>query len=134
MTARTSEGSPTSPPRPALVGDSAALFDELPGDLPTGALWRLQQSPRQLDANVVHLAGDQRVETNVEPALDVLLHVLQGSGQVLTEGEPIDLHPGSLLWLPRGSQRGLQAGPDGVSYLTVHVRRPPLAIGRPPGS
>ena len=131
MTETSGSQPPSARPMPVLVGDSAALFDQ--ARLPTGALWRLQESPRQLDANVVHLAPGQRVETNVEPALDVLLHVLQGDGQVLTRDEPVDLRPGSLLWLPRGSRRGLQAGPEGVSYLTVHVRRPPLGIGRPPG-
>jgi quercetin dioxygenase-like cupin family protein len=120
-------------PLPVLLGDSAEVLDTAALDeLSGGARWRLAESPRQLDANVVHLPPGHQVDTHVEPALDVLLHVLQGSGTVLTLAEPIKLRPGHLLWLPRGSQRALHAGPEGLSYLTVHVRRPGLGIGSRP--
>jgi quercetin dioxygenase-like cupin family protein len=119
-------------PRPVLVGDSTTALDPAGlSALPGGARWQLAESPRQLDANVIHLPAGHQVETHAEPALDVLLHVLEGTGRLLTPDEAIDLTPGRLLWLPRGSRRSLVAGPDGLSYLTVHVRRPGMGIGRP---
>jgi quercetin dioxygenase-like cupin family protein len=132
----TDQDKASMPPTPVLVGDSAAALDPAGlATLPAGAAWRLTESPRQLDANVVHLPAGQQVAAHVEPALDVLLHVLQGSGQVTTVTGSIELVPGRMLWLPRGSQRSLAAGSEGLSYLTVHVRRPGLGIGqRPPGS
>jgi len=41
-----------SPPVPTLVCDTAALIDALPDT--AGVLWKLAESGRQLDANVVH--------------------------------------------------------------------------------
>jgi hypothetical protein len=38
-----------------------------------------------------------------------------------------------LLWMPQQSTRALAAGPDGLTYLTVHRRRAGVVIGpRPP--
>ncbi|MFE6780125.1 hypothetical protein [Streptomyces sp. NPDC057702] len=41
------------------------------------------------------------------------------------------LGPGALVWLPHGAHRALFAGSAGLTYLTVHRRRPGLAIGSP---
>ncbi len=94
-----------------------------------GAAWRLAEPGRQLDANLVRLAPGQRVDEHVEPDLDVLLCVVTGSGTVHGADGPHDLAEGTLLWLPHGSRRSLAAGDDGMSYLTVHRRRPGMRIG-----
>ncbi|WP_308315649.1 hypothetical protein [Streptomyces sp. ISL-100] len=54
--------------------------------------------------------------------------VVQGSGRLGTgaEAHPVTLH--SAVWLARGSRRSLTAGPDGMTYLTVHTRRPGLGV------
>jgi hypothetical protein len=57
------------------------------------------------------------------------MHVLGGSGELVHERDRIALSAGSLVWLPRRSQRSISAGPDGLTYLTVHQRRPGLSIG-----
>ncbi|GAA2823639.1 cupin domain-containing protein [Kribbella solani] len=93
----------------------------------SGAWWTLAESGRQLDANLVHLPPGRHVGEHVEPDLDVLLVVVEGSGTI---GEPVST--GSLVWLPHGSRRELTAGPDGLSYLTVHRRRPGMQIKRRP--
>ncbi len=105
-----------------------------------GVRWKLDPQGRQLDANVVRLPAGREVETHAEPDLDVLLLVVGGTGSLGT-GEADgtaeaaeELADGSLCWLPRGSARRLSAGPDGLSYLTVHVRRPGMRIGRAPSS
>ena len=130
------EDSPAESPVPA---DAAAerpmariLADvhELAGDslLASGARWKLDEPGRQLDANLIHLPPGQRVETHTESELDVLLVVVAGSGTVDTPDDSKSLADGNLVWLPRGSTRSIAAGEDGLSYLTVHRRRPGLHI------
>ena len=109
-----------------------------------GALWRLAEPGRQLDANLVRLAPGAEVGEHVEGDLDVLLVVLAGGGELgggrLGVGqhdssgpERQSLTAGTAVWLPRRAQRSLHAGPDGLVYLTAHQRRPGLAIGGLPG-
>jgi quercetin dioxygenase-like cupin family protein len=68
------------------------------------------------------------VDTHAEPDLDVLLLVLAGDGTLAAAGEALRLASGTVLWLPRGSSRSLTAGDGGMSYLTVHRRRPGMQI------
>lgn len=93
-----------------------------------GAVWKLDLSERQLDANVIRLRPDGRIETHRGPDLDVLLFVVAGSGELITALDTVHLQPGHVAWLPRRSERSLAAGPDGLSYLSVHPRRPALRI------
>ncbi|MFI6682807.1 hypothetical protein [Streptomyces sp. NPDC050485] len=94
-----------------------------------GALWRLAQEDRQLDANLVRLPAGGSVPGHVEAELDVLLVVVDGTGQ-LDNGVSLQaLEPGVVAWLPKSARRGLLAGPRGLAYLTVHRRRPGLTIG-----
>ncbi len=48
-------------------------------------------------------------------------------------GGELAVGPRSVLWLPRTSRRALVAGAEGLVYLTVHRRRPGLAIKAPGG-
>ncbi|MCM2387058.1 hypothetical protein [Streptomyces albipurpureus] len=94
-----------------------------------GELWRLDAVARQLDANIVRLAAGERVRGQSEPDLDVLLCVLSGSGEVETAGQREPLEPGSVAWLPQGTERALLAGDGGLVYVTAHRRRPGLTPG-----
>ncbi|MFF4350351.1 cupin domain-containing protein [Streptomyces sp. NPDC001530] len=98
-----------------------------------GAVWRLAEPGRQLDANVVRIPPERRVDTHTEPDLDVLLLVVTGDGILVTSDGPLPLSAGTLTWLPHGSTRALVAGERGMSYLTVHQRRPGMQI-QPVGS
>ncbi|MGA5101302.1 hypothetical protein ACPCAC_28545 [Streptomyces lavendulocolor] len=114
------------------VAGVLARMPEVTRDVPadrSGALWRLAEDGRQLDANVVRLAAGARVAVHVEPDLDVLLYVVDGTGRLdaAEGGQPVEA--GCLVWLPHGSRRGMAAGPEGLAYLTVHRRRPGLSIG-----
>ncbi len=99
-----------------------------------GAVWRLEPVARQLDANVIRLRPDRQIEAHLGPDLDVLLHVVAGSGQIVTATDPIRVETGAVVWLPRRSQRAILAGPDGLTYLSIHPRRPGLSIATPTGS
>jgi quercetin dioxygenase-like cupin family protein len=114
------------PAAPRILFDARAVTAGLAA--PGGALWKLAEPGRQLDANVIHLPRGEHVDTHAEPDLDVLLLVLAGDGTVGTEGETLRLTGGTILWLPRGSSRSLAAGDGGMSYLTVHRRRPGLQV------
>lgn len=121
-------GSPAAPV-PQLLCDTRALAE--PADNPPGALWRLAEDGRQLDANLVHLPPGQHVGTHAEPDLDVLLLVVAGDGVLDTAQGRQPLTEGALFWLPHGSSRSLSAGEGGLSCLTVHRRRPGMQIRRP---
>ncbi|MEU0288059.1 AraC family ligand binding domain-containing protein [Streptomyces sp. NPDC006147] len=113
-------------PLPRILCDTAALAAV--DDAAAGALWRLAESGRQLDANVVRLPPGHRVDTHREPDLDVLLLVLSGHGTLTAPDGEHPLPAGTLTWLPHGSTRSLAAGDDGLTYLTVHRRRPGMTI------
>lgn len=117
---------------PRVLCDTRALAEAPP--LPGGVLWKLAESGRQLDANVVRLAPGRRIEAHTEPQLDVMLLVLAGDGALGTGpgGEPQPLTEGALVWLPHGSARGITAGAAGLTYVTVHRRRPGMWIGTRP--
>ncbi|MDG9705517.1 hypothetical protein [Streptomyces sp. DH37] len=95
-----------------------------------GALWRLAEPGRQLDANLVRLPPGAAVGEHAENDLDVLLLVVGGGGEIEDgAGGRQTLAPKALVWLPRTSRRALRAGPEGLVYLTVHRRRPGMAVG-----
>ncbi|MQY33972.1 hypothetical protein SRB17_19380 [Streptomyces sp. RB17] len=115
-----------------VLCDTRALAESPP--LPGGVLWKLAESGRQLDANVVRLAPGDRITAHTERQLDVMLLVVSGDG-VLGAGPadgPQPLTEGALAWLPHGAQRSITAGEPGLTYVTVHRRRPGLWIGTRP--
>lgn len=116
----------TDNPLPRVLVDTSAAADS-PADA-SGAVWRLQVRRRDLDSNVIALPPEESIDPHNGPDLDVLIHVLAGSGQLGTETGEIDLTPGELIWLPRRSRRAFRAGPEGLRYLTVHQRRQALVL------
>ena len=115
----------TSTPLPRILANTTELTADADA---TGAVWKLQARERDLDSNVIALPAGGTIDSHAGPDLDVLIHVLSGSGRLTTETGTIDLSPGALLWLPRRSRRQFAAGPDGLRYLTVHQRRQALVL------
>jgi uncharacterized protein (DUF2249 family)/quercetin dioxygenase-like cupin family protein len=115
-----------STPLPRVLADTGAIG--APDADGAGVAWKLQMRERDLDSNVITLAPGAVIGAHQGPDLDVLIHVLSGSGQLATELNVVELRPGSLLWLPRRSRREFTAGPGGLMYLTVHQRRQALAL------
>jgi uncharacterized protein (DUF2249 family) len=117
-----------STPAPQILCDAHSLLaGPLHGD-PAGAIWQLPVSERQLDANIIHLRPEEQIGAHDGPNLDVLMLVLAGSGEIGTAAATLPLSIGTLAWLPRRSHRSINAGDSGLSYLTVHTRRPALRI------
>lgn len=96
-----------------------------------GVHWSLD-GPSDLNANVVHLDAGHAIDDHVNGEVDVLVVVLAGSGTATVDGEPLPLAVHVVAHLPKGSRRRIDAGADGLRYLTVHRRRGPLGIGRRP--
>lgn len=116
---------------PRVIADAAALASRVGNPDEIGAVWSITEPERDLDANVIALPPGESIGSHRGPALDVLVHVVAGSGVVATAHGDIDLAPGLVVWLPRFSRRGFRAGDDGLRYLTVHQRKtpPPLLQG-----
>ncbi len=114
-----------------VLVDVHDLVDDSP--VPSGARWTLAEPGRQLDANLIHLPAGQRVDTHAEPDLDVVLIVVAGGGKVGTPNGEQALAVGNVVWMPRSSTRNITAGNNGLSYLTIHRRRPGLQIRKRSG-
>ncbi|MEU2541459.1 cupin domain-containing protein [Streptomyces iakyrus] len=115
-------------PVPRILGNTESLAATAPG--PAGALWRLAEPGRQLDANLIRVPPRGSIDTHAEPDLDVLLLVVTGDGTLGAADGPHPVEPGSLVWLPHGSVRSVTAGESGLTYVTVHRRRPGMQIQR----
>ncbi|MFG1677595.1 DUF2249 domain-containing protein [Micromonospora sp. NPDC049282] len=113
---------------PRVLADTTTFTADTTAADVTGAVWKLQTRERDLDANVIALPPGQAIDAHTGPDLDVLVHVLAGSGQLTTELGTIELTPGVLLWMPRRSRRQFTAGVEGLRYLTVHQRRQALLL------
>jgi uncharacterized protein (DUF2249 family)/quercetin dioxygenase-like cupin family protein len=118
-------------PLPRILADTAGIAGAAGGAAGTGAaavLWKLQMRERDLDSNIIALAPGASIDAHAGPDVDVLIHVLAGSGQLVTELSTLELRAGTLAWLPRRSRRQFTAGPGGLRYLTVHQRRQALTL------
>ncbi|MEU3600292.1 cupin domain-containing protein [Streptomyces sp. NPDC006798] len=97
-----------------------------------GAVWRLAESGRQLDADVVRVPPGSRIDSHAETDLDVLLYVIGGGGELETPAGAQPLEPGCVAWLPHGARWAVSAGAEGLLYLTAHRRSPGLGIRTAP--
>lgn len=122
----------TSTPLPRILVNTFEIAAGVGEPDVTGAVWKLQARERDLDSNIIALLPGGTIEAHAGPDLDVLVHVLAGSGLVTTEKGTLALEPGALLWLPRRSRRQFTAGPVGLRYLTVHQRRQAFVLDASP--
>ncbi|GAA4680869.1 DUF2249 domain-containing protein [Gordonia humi] len=122
-------GKTTAATPPRRLGNTAELT-ERPVDAADVA-WKLTSSDRHLDSNLIRLAAGGAIAAHAGGEVDVLVHVVAGSGTLGTEADDVEVSAGDLLWLPRRSRRSFTAGPDGLSYLTVHTHREPTLTIEP---
>lgn len=119
------------------------MTDQPGGDLPTlvvvdlgatdtrgqhGAVWSLPHGG-ELDANLVHLDAGGVIGAHVNNEVDVAMSVMRGSGALIVDGMHHDLSVDVFASIPKGVQREIRASSDGITYLSIHRRRGPLAIG-----
>lgn len=116
----------TTTPLPRLLTNTADI--EAVDHDATGVVWKLEVRDRDLDSNLIALEPNSGIDAHAGANVDVLIHVLSGSGRLDTEHGVIELVPGALLWLPKRSRRQFAAGPEGLRYLTVHQKREILPL------
>ncbi len=83
-----------------------------------------------LNATILEWPPGAGPAEHVNETRDVLYVGLAGSATLTVDGEPQELRAGEAVIVPKGSRRALAAGPDGVRYLTAHLRRGGLQIER----
>jgi quercetin dioxygenase-like cupin family protein len=106
-----------------LAGMAAAAGER------TGVIWTLLESD-DLNANLVRFGAGGGVGEHINDEVDVIFVGVSGTGSVLTNGEEHRLSAGTLVFVSKGTGRSTLALSEGFSYLTVHLRRDPLQIGR----
>jgi quercetin dioxygenase-like cupin family protein len=95
-----------------------------------GAVWSLARGG-DLDANLVHLGPSGVIGAHVNEEVDVLVVGIAGLGSVSIDSVHHELQPGTVVAVPKRSDRAIAAAPDSdVVYLTVHRARPGLRIAR----
>lgn len=115
----------TRTPLPRVLTREDALTDDRDAG---GAIWKLEMRDRDIDANIIALPAGGAIAEYTGGALDILLHVISGSGEITTERDPVAVAVGDVVFLPHDSRRGITAGPDGLRYLSVHRRKQALGL------
>lgn len=91
-------------------------------------LWGLATD--DLNVNLVQWPSGEGVDAHTNAERDVLIVVIAGSGTVTVDGEAVEVSAEQCLVIPRGAERVIRAGDDGIRYLSAHRRRPPLTLER----
>ena len=100
------------------------------GPTGTGPLWGMDSA--ELNATLLVWPPSHEVVEDTVSVLDVLIIVLEGGGTARVDDWEHALVPGSALLVETGHTRAIRAGPEGVSYLSVHRRRGPLQLAGMP--
>ena len=95
-----------------------------------GPLWGAETD--DLNATLLAWPAGGGTAEHVNAERDVLVVVLAGSATVTLDGEDLPVSGGEAIVIEKGRTRRIAAGPEGVRYLSVHVRRPKLGISRAP--
>lgn len=97
--------------------------DALAGE---GPLWGT--ATEDLNATLLAWGPGSGTPEHVNAERDVLVVVLEGEGTVTLDGDDHSVRRGEAVVIVKGRARRITAGPQGLRYLTVHLRRPGLQI------
>lgn len=93
-----------------------------------GPVWGAASA--DLNATLLEWPAGKGPAEHVNESRDVLYVALSGSATLTVDDEPRELVAGEATIVDKGARRALVAGPDGVRYLTAHVRRGGLQLKR----
>jgi quercetin dioxygenase-like cupin family protein len=99
---------------------------DLLGRRGTGPIWGV--ASRDLNATLLAWPPNERLPPHINAELDVLLVVLDGEGTAVVDGERHVLAAGHALLVEKGASRSIEAGSNGVRYMSIHRRRAPIQI------
>ena len=113
-----------------LVGDGLSAlefdFNRDPSLRGRGPVWGSESE--DLNATLLVWGPSDGPPEHVNDHRDVLLVVLAGLLELRIDDEAVDLAAGEAMIVAKGRRRKITAGGQGVRYLSVHRRRPPLQI------
>jgi len=118
-----------------VAGEALEALALAPRDAPADSATLCGRGPvwgadsEDLNATLLAWGPGAGPPEHVNTERDVLVAVLDGSATVALDGEERRLDPGAAIIIEKGRARRITAGPEGVRYLSVHRRRPPLQIG-----
>jgi quercetin dioxygenase-like cupin family protein len=98
----------------------------------SGPIWGAASD--DLNATLLSWKAGSGPPEHVNEERDVLVVVLDGSAILRVDGKDRTIECGETVIIAKGKARKLTAGHDGVRYLSVHRRRPPLQIGSAPAA
>jgi quercetin dioxygenase-like cupin family protein len=93
-----------------------------------GPVWGA--ASEDLNATLLEWDAGAGPAEHVNAERDVLYVVVSGSAMLSVDGEARELGVGEATIVDKGARRSLVAGPDGVRYLTAHLRRGGLELKR----
>jgi quercetin dioxygenase-like cupin family protein len=93
-----------------------------------GPVWGA--ASEDLNATMLVWPAGEGPPEHVNAERDVLYVVLEGGGELILDGEARELRAGDAVIVDKGRPRALVAGPQGIRYVTAHVRRGGLRIAR----
>jgi quercetin dioxygenase-like cupin family protein len=105
-----------------------ALANPVAHEGSSGPVWGT--GSEELNATLLHWRAGEGPPEHVNAERDVLVVVLAGSVIVSTDEDERELAAGDAAIIAKGRRRKISAGREGVRYLSVHRRRPPLQIAR----
>jgi len=105
----------------------ATLLDLLAGD---GRGPLAGEASDDLNVTVLAWPAGGGPPAHVNHERDVVFVVAAGDGMLSVDGCEHALRQGLAVLIPKGARRALTAGPEGIRYLAVHLRRGGLQIAR----
>jgi len=93
-----------------------------------GPIWGAASA--DLNATLLEWPAGKGPAEHVNDERDVLYVVVTGSATLTVDGEQRELRAGEASIVDKGTRRAVVAGPEGVRYLTAHVRREGLQLKR----
>jgi mannose-6-phosphate isomerase-like protein (cupin superfamily) len=108
----------TEPPKSEGAGVAGA---ESGKRVTRGPVWGAESE--DLNATILVWPAGDGPEEHVNDERDVVYAVFEGAATLTVDGERLELGAGEARIVAKGSRRAVTAGPDGVRYLTAHLRR-----------
>lgn len=111
-----------------LAARGVVDLNALPALDGSGVIW--SAPPGDLNVNLVSLEPGHVIEEHRNDALDVLVVVLSGDGEITVDDDAHHVTGQQLLLIPAGARRSFRAGQFRLAYLSIHRARGPAQIRR----
>jgi mannose-6-phosphate isomerase-like protein (cupin superfamily) len=106
---------------------NANLLTILDQSTSTGPNWGHECD--DLDCTFLVWRSGEEVKPHVNSEIDVVMVVLDGTGEVLVDGVAHPVGMGSVVVIPKNVERAIRVTSERLAYLNVHKRRKRLMPG-----